>query len=158
MKLEVVKMGCDFDYLHNKRQMDFSDLENHRLRMRFTDKKGRRIYGDVTCWDVEYWQKTTKDKRRLPPFAVGVDLSVYGTYKFGNSPRHVGCFRYTINEHSETYPYTKKGLLDLINSASRDVYDDIEFVSHDRLYEWAAWQDKDRMKIEEKLKEEEINA
>lgn len=168
MVLELVKMGCDFDY--NSKELRYSDLENHRLRLRFTDKENNRIYGDVCCWDTEAWKKSVsrfdkswKNRNDLPPMAITPDLEVYRMVDYSER-KQVWCFRYgdrkAENDFKDVFPYTKKGLLDFVNSMSKDTYTDIKYVSFDELDNWSAWvkeQEKELLKKAEMINNQEAN-
>ena len=152
MILQLIKMGGELS-----REKEFSDLENHRLRLHFTDKSGARIYGDVCCWDTSSWQASIKkhDKNYkyidIPKFAIGPDLSYYTKYHI-KGKEYVGCFRYgDLDISVKSYPYTKAGLLEYINSLSKDTYTDIEFISRDNLEEWNKWHSEDEKKLLESL-------
>lgn len=160
MTLQVVKMGLDFDERYSERQMRFSDLGNYRLRIHLKDKEGKRLYGDLTCWDVGYWKKKYK-METIPDFAIACDLSVYRFYKYSeNSSPYVGCFRFSpLNMYEgvelleRVKPYTKAGLLEFVNSFAEETYDDIEFVSRDALKEWEAWQHEEERQMNNELKD-----
>lgn len=164
MVLQLVKMGCDFDAKYNAKELEFSDLENHRLRLHFTDKKGQRVLGDVCCWDTVQWQisikkadKTWKPFIDAPHFAIAPDLSVYQIHTHHASPKFgkdVGCFRYgdyAINSNEDMrkvkYAYTKKGLLAFVNSLANEEYTDIEFVPYTEQEKWTAWQEEQRKEL-----------
>lgn len=163
MVLQLVKMGLDFDSKYNAKELEYSDLENHRLRLHFTDKEGYRIYGDVCCWDTASWQASIKrvDKKwkfitDIPLMAITPDLEVYRMVDYSNR-KQVMCFRYgdrkAENNYKDVFPYTKKGLLDFVNGMSKDTYTDIEFVPYEELDKWSAWVHEQEKELIEKAEE-----
>lgn len=135
MVLQVVKMGCDFSPKYNPEEYAFSDLQNHRLRMRFVDKDGLRIYGDVSCWK----QPINKQRNFI---AIHPDFSKHGTFEYCHSIQH-GTFSYRTDIDTRRIPYRITGLLALINSLSKEEYDSVEFVAENKanetLEEWTKW-------------------
>ena len=165
MVLQLVKMGCDFDAKYNALEVEHSDLGNHRLRLHFTDKDGNRIYGDVCCWNTVAWKKSAAkyDKNlgniEMPPVAISPDLEVYKMVEY-EGRKQVYCIRYGDRKHEnnfkDVFPYTKEGLLNFVNSMSKDTYTDIEYVPFEVLPEWSAWFDEQEKELLSKA--EKINS
>lgn len=145
MVLQLVEMGCNIDEKYSEKLFKFTDLGNHRYRLHFIDKDGKRIYGDVSSWDVPEYPKpnslTYSSKRGY--FAVHSDLSChgYGLYGINHDIKQPGEFSYGWGYNTSEYPYTKEGILKLINHYAKDVYDEIEILSMgDKiLEEWSEW-------------------
>lgn len=143
MKLQIVKMGCDFS--PDSKEIKFSDLGNHRFRLHFTSKDNKRIYGDVSCWSVpEYDAKgrlSYSEKRGY--FAIHPDLEChgYGYYGVNHDIKQPGVFGWSYKEVTSGYPYTKKGLLKYINERSIEQFDDIEIleIGDKVLDDWHEW-------------------
>ena len=118
MKLYLEKRGCDFSSSDTEALK--SDLGNYRLFLEFIDKDGKRICGDVTRGDI----------RGTKPDGKAYTISKNGLYTDFQYESHSGCFCY----HAEigcAGSFTQKTVLELVNSLSAVVFDEIEIV--DRL-------------------------
>ena len=115
MLLYLKKMGADFH--RSDKTAAGSDLENYRLRLEFIDRAGRRISGDVSL---------NGSSRYAGSIAPDFDRADHkGTWLYN------GCELGDLYAVARTTPYTKSGVLQLINRFSAVEYAAVEIV--DRL-------------------------
>ncbi len=107
--LVLLRMGGNF---HETRDLQNSDLENHRLRLSFIDNSGVHVEGDI-CGCHPNDVKTHGEILQDGPI-MGFDLQ----YSDEN-----GSYIYKCLELSKYKPtYTKKSLLNIINRYSTKQY------------------------------------
>ena len=107
--LVLLRMGANF---YETRDLQNSDLENHRLRLSFIDKSGVHVVGDI-CSCRPKGSKIYGNPQLAAP-VMGFDLQ----YSDEN-----GSYIYKCLELATYKPtYTKKSLLNIINRYSAKQY------------------------------------
>ena len=108
--LVLLRMGGNF---YEKRDLENSDLENHRLRLSFDDKNGVHVVGDIISCHRAKSKGCCNDLQDKP--IIGFDLQYSdqtGSYLYKSSE----LFKYKAE-------YTKENLLKIINKFSKKQYD-----------------------------------
>ena len=108
--LVLLRMGGNF---YEKRDLENSDLENHRLRLSFDDKNGVRVVGDIISCHRAKSKGYCNDLQDKP--IMGFDLQ---------HEEEDSCYLYRSREICGlNLEYTKENLLKIINKFSKIQYD-----------------------------------
>jgi len=108
--LVLLRMGGNF---YEKRDLENSDLENHRLRLSFDDKNGVHVVGDIISCHRAKSKGCCNDLQDKP--IMGFDLQ---------HEEEDACYLYRSREICGlNLEYTKENLLKIINKFSKIQYD-----------------------------------
>ena len=108
--LVLLRMGGNF---YEKRDLENSDLENHRLRLSFDDKNGVHVVGDINSCHLPKSKSYSNDIQDKPIMSFDLQYSDQtGSYLYKSSE----LFKYKVE-------YTKENLLKIINKFSKIQYD-----------------------------------
>lgn len=108
--LVLLRMGGDF---YEKRDLENSDLENHRLRLSFDDKNGVHVVGDINSYHLPKSKRYSNDIQDKP--IMYFDLQ---------HDEEDACYLYRSREICGlNLEYTKENLLKIINKFSKIQYD-----------------------------------
>ena len=110
--LVLLRMGANF---YETRDLQNSDLENHRLRLSFIDKSGVHVVGDIcSCHSIKS-KGYSNDLQDKPIMSFDLQYS-----------DKTGSYSYKANElfdmSKHGAEYTKKSLLNIINRYSAKQY------------------------------------
>ena len=107
--LVLLRMGANF---YETRDLQNSDLENHRLRLSFDDKNGVHVVGDINSCHLPKSKSYSNDIQDKPIMSFDLQYSDQtGSYLYKSSE----LFKYKVE-------YTKKSLLNIINRYSAKQY------------------------------------
>jgi hypothetical protein len=111
--LHLNRRGCMF-YGEDKNK---SDVGNYRVFVRFIDKAGTEVCGDLSKGNV--YDYSFKTPRLVNDVAMNTDLQ-WEDFR--------GCWQYRAAVDPRGYSYTISGILAFINAIAADHYDDIKWV------------------------------
>ena len=107
--LVLLRMGANF---YENRDLQNSDLENHRLRLSFIDKSGVHVVGDICSYHRPKSKGYSNDLQDKPITSFDLQYSdKTGSYLY----KSLELFEYRTE-------YTKKSLLNIINRYSAKQY------------------------------------
>jgi len=123
--LVLLRMGCNF---RENRDLQNSDLENHRLRLSFIDKSGVHVVGDICSCHPNGSKIYGNPQLDAPVMSFDLQYSdKTGSYFY--KPNEL----FNVSKHGATY--TKMNLLNIINRYSTKQYNRVficnECVSYD---------------------------
>lgn len=125
MTLECVRMGldCDFGELG-----ECGNLLNYRLGIKFINKNGDKTIGDVMWCRVDDFG-LDRDRRLGAPekpykYCIYTDFDSIEIDAIGKK----SAYFYAPDVNYCDYPYTKEGLLMLMEAMSCDKYDSVEIL------------------------------
>ena len=122
--LYATKMGCDFS--SNDPMNEKSDLQNYRLRIKFTDKNGATIYGDISRG--YRYQFNKKDGTPLKKYKIVTDcaLSTDFEHEIIEADGCTATYIYNcLGNNAADYDYTENSALEFLNK--------ITYIHFDRL-------------------------